>query len=467
MHNQRHTEHQQHVPQPQRKRSIFKPCSFARASSPPANSSSEACQNWPHCSCRPKDPVHHSADNSLQKREKFRLTADHGHGGRSSASPQPPSQSSSSSSSVSSSSSSRAYLDGDLPEYSPSSRTSFDSDSAPPKVFLYQPPAMPPRPPAEQQEVDRKTPPVVNLVSITAAVAQTAAASEGGGRMSEDNESKGSSNDHHQMLSGYLVPFKEEDKDRLNVFNEITKYAFSGLLVHSPQGDLFRTKRTRVLDVGCGPGWWMRDFALSFPLADVVGVDHLSDYFDQVKMPPNCTFVEADVEGILPFADNTFDFCIQRSMIGYISSDSFTKLLQELKRVTRPGGYIELVEGYYWLTRRGPAGRRHERLMTPQLASRGVDFKIAHKLDVLLSDAGLVDIDEDMKSVPVGWGGNIGSYTDYAFRETLRHFKDYIMEAAQISTAADFEHYLITIMDECVVFKSYWNWYWACGRVLK
>ncbi|KAI9362121.1 S-adenosyl-L-methionine-dependent methyltransferase [Zopfochytrium polystomum] len=258
-------------------------------------------------------------------------------------------------------------------------------------------------------------------------------------------------------------------QDRLNVMNEIAKYAFGGALFTSPMADVFSSRPTRVLDLACGPGWWMRDFALAFPLAQVVGLDIRPDYFVQLQMPPNCTFVEARVEdvGVLPFADNTFDYCHQMLLSPIVPVDAFPLLIQELKRITRPGGRIELCESYNWFARRGPIGKYHEQRIGDFLRKKGIDYRIAHSLDVLLADGGLQDIIEDMKSVPVGWGGTIGTYTEFVFRQTLHTFKVNIMIELGLRTDGEFDRQVDDLIRECITFKSFWNWYSASGKVVK
>ncbi|KAI9362120.1 S-adenosyl-L-methionine-dependent methyltransferase [Zopfochytrium polystomum] len=265
--------------------------------------------------------------------------------------------------------------------------------------------------------------------------------------------------------SDHVVPQYQVEKDQMNVMNEIAKYAFNGAIFHSPQDDIFRTRRTRVLDIACGPGWWMRDFATAYPLAEVVGLDIDPEYFYQIALPPNCAFVAADGTDALPFDSGVFDFCFVRGMAGSIRADAYPRLLSEAKRVTRPGGYVEIVEPYNFLIKYGPFGKSLRRVMAAHFAARGIDYGIALKLDSLLHDAGLIDVTEEMKSVPVGWGGDIGEYTQFAVSQMMRIERASVMDAMGLATTADFEALRSNLVAELSDNRTRWNWYWACGRV--
>jgi ubiquinone/menaquinone biosynthesis C-methylase UbiE len=100
----------------------------------------------------------------------------------------------------------------------------------------------------------------------------------------------------------------------------------------------------RVLDVGCGTGRGVLDFA---PRAlDVVAVDASPDMLAaaraKAKSFANCRFVRT-VAQALPFPDATFDLVISLNFLHLFRPHTQREMIDEMKRVAKPGGVI-LVE---------------------------------------------------------------------------------------------------------------------------
>ena len=104
-----------------------------------------------------------------------------------------------------------------------------------------------------------------------------------------------------------------------------------------------------ILDLGCGPGQWVRDLAFEYPQIEVTGIDisqNEIDYaraFAQVQKLNNATFEVMDITGPLAFPDNSFDL-VNARFIAFLSPEKWSQLLGECMRVVRPGGTIRLTE---------------------------------------------------------------------------------------------------------------------------
>jgi SAM-dependent methyltransferase len=166
----------------------------------------------------------------------------------------------------------------------------------------------------------------------------------------------------------------------------------------------------RVLDVGSGNGRWGYDFCAQHPHAMVVGVDLVSGKPGQ---PDAYRFVRANLLHGLPFVDDAFDFVHQRLMASSsIPVAVWPSLVRDLVRVTRPGGWVELVEVGPWLKPAGPATTRLFDLSYRLGRLLGLDMagQVFRTMDDHLRGAGLVDVERREVSVPVGeWGGVVGS----------------------------------------------------------
>lgn len=95
----------------------------------------------------------------------------------------------------------------------------------------------------------------------------------------------------------------------------------------------------RVLDVGCGTGYWLKFHA---PW-EYVGLDISENMLHQAQLQhgaPRRYFLQGDMRQ-LPFLDNSFDVVTSAFALNY--SLDVVQGLQELARVLCPSGYMHLV----------------------------------------------------------------------------------------------------------------------------
>ena len=87
----------------------------------------------------------------------------------------------------------------------------------------------------------------------------------------------------------------------------------------------------------------MLNMASDYPLSTFVGIDIAPLFYDDG--PANTAFFQCNILDGLPFPDNTFDFVRQGFLVICIDWHAWKdKVVKELIRVTKPGGYIELME---------------------------------------------------------------------------------------------------------------------------
>jgi hypothetical protein len=128
--------------------------------------------------------------------------------------------------------------------------------------------------------------------------------------------------------------------------------------------------------------------------------------------PPRYGYVRGNVLHGLPFADDQFDFVHQRFLVTGLPLASWPSVVGDLVRVTRPGGWVEVVEVPWECVRPGPAVQRFLDLVRPLLASLGLDTTdvVYRSLDGYLEGAGLTNVVRRDVEVPIGrWGGTVGS----------------------------------------------------------
>jgi ubiquinone/menaquinone biosynthesis C-methylase UbiE len=76
------------------------------------------------------------------------------------------------------------------------------------------------------------------------------------------------------------------------------------------------------------------------------GVDAFASFPTTIK-PPNVSFEVHNVLDGLPFEDNKFEYVIMRFMMLSLSLKEWEKVINEMVRVCKPNGWIEIMEGIY------------------------------------------------------------------------------------------------------------------------
>jgi SAM-dependent methyltransferase len=201
----------------------------------------------------------------------------------------------------------------------------------------------------------------------------------------------------------YLLPRHPGEVDRLDVQHYVIRETLGANFLAPVEGP------ARILDVGCGTGQWGFEMCQHFPDALVVGLDLVSG---KTKQPPRYRYVRANLLQGLPFAEDQFDFVHQRFLVSGLPIASWPAVVADLARVTRPGGWVELVEVPWAFERPGPAAERLMGLVRELLVDLKLDSTdvVYRTLDAYLGEAGLVNVERHEVSQPIGrWGGTVGS----------------------------------------------------------
>jgi len=140
----------------------------------------------------------------------------------------------------------------------------------------------------------------------------------------------------------------EEELTRLRLQDELSTASMGGVLSEQPNPAIFK----RVLDVGCGPGGWLIETARAYPtISLLVGVDVSSKMVEYAQAEAEAQGVSGRVQfrtmdalRMLEFPVDFFDLVNQRYGGSFLRTWDWPKLLQEYRRVTRPGGVIRITE---------------------------------------------------------------------------------------------------------------------------
>ncbi|KAF8948617.1 hypothetical protein BGZ47_003881 [Haplosporangium gracile] len=232
----------------------------------------------------------------------------------------------------------------------------------------------------------------------------------------------------------------------------------------------------RILDSGCGLGEWTMEMAKEFPNATVYGIDINPELFPSVHqaVPSNCLFSPSNLLTRLSFPNQYFDFVYQRFLYLGLTVEDWPVALKELRRVMKPGGWIELFEPCMRVHRAGTRTREVMRWCSRLLQEeRGLDFDFAgEKMKRLCesSEIGFQNVKLERLSIPVGaWGGRVGQ----AMAENMVLIFQNLQSAlipAEMTPSLDgasmkaFDLMIQSWIRECEENKSYIDYYILIGQ---
>jgi ubiquinone/menaquinone biosynthesis C-methylase UbiE len=104
----------------------------------------------------------------------------------------------------------------------------------------------------------------------------------------------------------------------------------------------------RVLDVGCGPGYFARMLAEAVGAeGSVVGIDAVPEMVEyagrKARCLANCRFQSGTAQS-LDFADASFDVVVSSLMMHHLPAEARQHAVREMRRVLRPGGRLLLAD---------------------------------------------------------------------------------------------------------------------------
>ncbi|CAG8689867.1 1411_t:CDS:2, partial [Gigaspora margarita] len=189
------------------------------------------------------------------------------------------------------------------------------------------------------------------------------------------------------------MPNDDEECDRLHLQHFLYKHVWHGNFFSPIEKILNNStdeKTVHVLDVGCAAASWVFDMATTFPSANFTGVDISPHQPFQIK-PFNVTFVTANVMDGLPFQNNSFDFIHQRLLFSSYKTSQWNFVINELVRILKPGGYLELVELDPMVKDVGPATLRVFEAACQLLINYDTDRYTCYKLKKYLMEQGQLE----------------------------------------------------------------------------
>lgn len=162
----------------------------------------------------------------------------------------------------------------------------------------------------------------------------------------------------------------------------------------------------RALDIGCGFGADVVDMAGRMPPGGcAVGLDASRVMIAEARRRTASSgaavrFLVGDALA-LPFGDRAFDACRAEMVLQHVSRPQ--RVLDEMVRVTRPGGRLAIFEFDLGLTVLDHCDRHTTRRILDAVADRAVSGWAGRQLPGLFRRAGLTDVEVSPRVIPGGY----------------------------------------------------------------
>ncbi|KAI9495908.1 S-adenosyl-L-methionine-dependent methyltransferase [Zychaea mexicana] len=178
------------------------------------------------------------------------------------------------------------------------------------------------------------------------------------------------------------------------------------------------------VDVGTGNGIWALEMATQHSHAQVLGLD--------IRLPPeqtlaslkNLRFVRTDIHERWPLTDAAVDLIFQRNMGPHVKKQQWLALLQEMYRVLKPGGYVELLELDPCHHNPGPVQKTFEEFARSHWEEFELDFEFIGAVKGYLEEAGFELVEQRQVDIPIGEWPEESELKQFGFinKETQKAF---------------------------------------------
>lgn len=252
----------------------------------------------------------------------------------------------------------------------------------------------------------------------------------------------------------YPIDRQVEGADRLAILmHDIYKYMLKG------NSKTPLTSIKRCLHIGSCHSIWLIEMANDNEGIQFEGFDMKTVNINMNSLPTNLTFTHGNIfENGLPYPNDYFDYVNVRSLLSWLPSDKISFVVEEIRRVTIPGGKIEMLETDVIIKNASDHYEEKLGMIWRDLCGyRGYDPNNVIGLDRFL-ERDFFGIKMSKLSIPIGWGGKVGELYAEAFICAVTTIAS-IMEEKLNMTDDDIQKYLQKCIEESKKAQSYTNIY--------
>ncbi|KAG0336678.1 hypothetical protein BG000_006281 [Podila horticola] len=245
---------------------------------------------------------------------------------------------------------------------------------------------------------------------------------------------------------GWIIPVIPDELDHPESPFYIDRITFE-LDLMAPVGRPFR----KAIDIHCSSGEWAMDMAIKFPRTIVYALDPLLKLPFPPRIPENCKFRMRDVQD----QEGEFDLVHQRLGAFRTPIQEWTPHFAELRRLTRPGGWIQLSESNGMLVRAGVESLKVNRWVEKAALSSGLNpIQMVEALMPTILGAGMINVECYDYGIAVGdWAGRRGQLAMRKYLAMVESLRDEIIDMNRLEEGM-FEETIALMQMECVAEKA-------------
>ncbi|ORX60271.1 S-adenosyl-L-methionine-dependent methyltransferase [Hesseltinella vesiculosa] len=186
----------------------------------------------------------------------------------------------------------------------------------------------------------------------------------------------------------------------------------------------------RILDPVCGNGIWLLEMATTYPDVQCFGSDPLGVFPTGFNEPTNLSFSHEDATlGLKQFPDEYFDFIHVQLIYHRFPRKMRKVLMEELGRLLKPGGFIELRDVDPLIKSAGPVTTTVTTGLPKVMADiTGHDLRWTHYMIDYIKLTGAADVCQQRPVMPIGWGDDMARLTRDYVENAFCSFKDIMMQ---------------------------------------
>ncbi|KAI9246348.1 hypothetical protein BY458DRAFT_527978 [Sporodiniella umbellata] len=283
-------------------------------------------------------------------------------------------------------------------------------------------------------------------------------------------------------IEGFL-PNNKTEQDRHRIQFYIIRWAFGRHHIIPQEIALELSRGIQVLEINCGPGLWAshpildmaQDFTQStFNLVDIQNTLYPTDSFNTQSTTSshralnNFRFFDQNIQQNrkLPFDTHQIDYFQQTMATLSYTNDDWMLMMKEMLRVTKPGGYVQLIELELIPHNVGPRGKLWLEQVCQNLKKhRNIKANAAIEMEQMLKSIGLVDIQSEFVSIPLGsWGLDIGCLWKENYDSFFKSAKPYLSDITGVSSK-EFKSNMRIFEEELDEYKPFNNIHLVWGRI--